>query len=182
MTIARNESIDLAYHVQPGYSVASDGGIIPDGTSGETLAAIYNYNSTTQTLSQQGSTITALAAGQSDITFNDQSSTRKIPDTTFLTQGSVTPQILVNPNQPGLMYVVTVTDPDAGTSNPPSSEVIIATLTQNINGTWSSTTSTIATPSSSSVFQLFPSASISPTGDHRRELVHQPERPEERGG
>ncbi len=165
VTIAPNESIDVAYHAQPGYSVASDGGIVPDGASGQTLAAVYTYNSTTQSLTQQGSTITAFAAGQSDITFNDQAGGRKIAGATFLTQGSVIPQVLVNPTLPGVMYVVTVQDPDAGTSNPPSSEVVIATLTQNAGGTWSTTTSTIAAPSSSSVFQLFPTASIDPVGD-----------------
>ena len=56
------------------------------------------------------------------------------------------PQVLVDPTQPGVMYVVTVQDPDAGTKNPPSSEVVIATLTQNASGTWSTTTSTIARP------------------------------------
>ena len=182
VTLAPNGSIAVAYHVQPGYTVASDGGIVPDGTSGQTLAAVYTYNSTTHSLTQQGSTITALAAGQSDITFNDQAGSRKIAGATFLTQGSVIPQVLVNPTQPGVMYVVTVKDPDAGTSNPPSSEVVIATLTQNASGTWSTTTSTIAAPSSSSVFQLFPTASIDAGRRHRGELVHQPERPEERGG
>ena len=165
MTLAPNGSIDLAYHAQPGYTVAADGGIVPDGTSGQTLAAVYTYNSTTQSLVQQGSTITALAAGQSDITFNDQAGNRKIPGATFLTQGSVIPQVLVNPTEPGVMYVVTVKDPDAGTSNPPSSEVVIATLTQNASGTWSTATSVIAPPSSSSIFQLFPTASIDPVGD-----------------
>jgi hypothetical protein len=164
VTIAPNGSIAVAYHVQPGYKVASDGGIVPDGASGQVLAAVYTYNSTTQQLTQQGSTITALAAGQSDITFNDQAGSRKISGVTFLTQGSVIPQVLVNPTIPGVMYVVSVKDPDAGTNNPPTSEVVIATLTQSANGTWSSSTSVIAAPSSSSIFQLFPAASISPTG------------------
>ncbi len=154
----------MAYHAQPGYTVVG-GGIVPDGASGQTLAAVYTYNSTTATLSQQGSTITALVAGQSDITFNDQAGNRKIPGTTFLTQGSVIPQILIDPTQPGVMYVVTVTDPDAGTSHPPTSAVIVATLTQNANGTWNTSRSTIAPPSSTSVFQLFPTATIGPTGE-----------------
>jgi hypothetical protein len=165
VTFAPNGSIALAYHSQPGYTVAGDGGIVPNGTSGQTLAAIYNYNSATPNLTQQGSTITAFGAGQSDITFNDQSGSRKISGTTFLTQGSVIPQVLVDPTQPGVMYVVSVEDPDAGTSNPPYSEVVIATLTQGINGTWSTATSVIAPPSSSSVFQLFPTASIGAVGD-----------------
>ncbi len=165
VTIAPNGSIALAYHVQPGYSVASDGGIVPNGTSGQTLAAIYTYNSSTSSLTQQGSTITAFAAGQSDITFNDQAGSRKIAGATFLTQGSVIPQVLVNPTQPGIMYVVTVQDPDAGTSNPPSSSVEIATLTESAGGTWSVATSVISPPSSSSIFQLFPTASIDAVGD-----------------
>ncbi len=164
-TFAPNGSIDVAYHAQPGYAVASDGGIVPNGTSGQTLVAIYSYNTTTQTLNQQGSTITAFAAGQSDITFNDQAGSRTIAGTKFLTQGSVIPQILANPNQPGTLYVITVQDPDAGTANPPSSEVVIATLTRGAGGTWSSTTSTIAAPSSSSTFQLFPTATIDSSGD-----------------
>ena len=165
VTIGPNGSIAVAYHAQPGYTVAGDGGIVPDGTSGETLAALYIYNSSTQQLTQKGSTITAFAAGQSDITFNDQAGSRKISGATFLTQGSVIPQVLVSPTTPGVMYVVTVTDPDAGTSNPASSEVVIATLNQNSNGAWSSSTSTIAPPSMSSIFQLFPTASIDPVGD-----------------
>ncbi len=163
VTFAPNGSIGVAYHSQPGYTVASDGGIVPDGKSGQTLVALYTFNGTT--LTQQGSTITAFAAGQSDITFNDQAGNRTIAGTKFLTQGSVIPQLLVNPTQPGLMYVVTVQDPDAGTANPPSSEVVIATLTQNSGGTWSTTTSTIAPPSSSSTFQLFPTATIDSSGD-----------------
>jgi hypothetical protein len=163
VTFAPNGSIAVAYHAQPGYTVASDGGIVPNGTSGETLAAIYALSGST--LIQEGSTITAFAAGQSDITFNDQAGSRKIAGTKFLTQGSVIPQILVDPTQPGLMYVVTVQDPAAGTANPPSSEVEIATLIQNSNGAWSSTTATIAPPPSASTFQLFPTASIDSGGD-----------------
>ena len=45
VTAGPDGTIDVAYHVQPGYSTLSDGGILPDGTSGETLVAIYNYNS-----------------------------------------------------------------------------------------------------------------------------------------
>ncbi len=165
VTIAPSGSITVAYHAQPGYTIEPDGGIVPNGTSGKTLAAVYIYNSSMQSLTQQGSTITALAAGQSDITFNDQSGSRTIAGTTFLTQGSVIPYVLVNPIEPGVMYVVTVEDPDAGTNKPPSSEVVIATLTQNANGTWSSATSVIAPPSSSSVFQLFPTATIDAVGD-----------------
>ena len=138
VTFAPNGSIAVAYHAQPGYTVASDGGIVPNGTSGQTLVAIYTLSGTA--LTPLGSTITAFAAGESDITFNDQAGSRTIAGTKFLTQGSVIPQILVDPTQPGLMYVVTVQDPNAGTANPPSSEVVIATLTQNSNGTWSTTT------------------------------------------
>ncbi len=165
VTLAPNGSIAVAYHAQPGYTVTANGGIVPNGTSGETLAAVYTYNASTQALTQRGPTITAFAAGQSDITFNDQQGSRTIAGTTFLTQGSVIPQILVNPTQPGLMYVVTVQDPAAGTSNPASSEVVMATLVQNSNGTWSSSSSTIAAPSSSGSFDLFPAASIGPTGE-----------------
>jgi hypothetical protein len=155
--------IDLAYHAQPGYTVAGDGGIVPDGHNGQTLAATYKFNGTT--LTQKGNTITVFAAGKADITFNDQAGSRRIAGTTFLTQGSVIPQILANPAVPGTLYVVTVQDPNAGTANPPSSEVVIATLTQNPNGSWSTTNSTIAPPSSSSTFQLFPTATIDPLGD-----------------
>jgi len=162
-TFAPNGSIDVAYHVQPGYTVASDGGLVPDGTSGQTLVAIYAFNGST--LVQEGSTITAFAPGQSDITFNDQAGSRTIAGTKFLTQGSVIPQILADPSLPGTLYVVTVQDPSAGTANPPSSEVVIATLTQNPDGSWSTTTSTIAPPSSTSTFQLFPTASIDSSGD-----------------
>ncbi len=165
VTFAPNGALYVAYHAQPGYAVAGDGGIVPDGKSGQTLAAVFTYNSTTHQLSQQGTTITALGAGQSDITFNDQSGSRKISGTTFLTQGSVIPQVLVDPTRPGVFYVVTVTDPDAGTANPPTSEVVIATLTQASSGTWSETTSTIAPPSMNSIFQLFPTASIDAVGD-----------------
>src|SRR5262249_44579058 len=121
------------------------------------------FNGTT--LVQQGSTITAIAAGQADITFNDQAGGRKIPGTTFLTQGSVIPQILANPLQPGTLYVVTVQDPNAGTANPPSSQVVIATLTRDSSGNWSTTTSTVAPPPTSSTFQLFPTATIDSLGD-----------------
>jgi hypothetical protein len=162
VTFGPDGSIDVAYHAQPGYTVASDGGIVPDGKSGQTLVAIYTFNGTT--LTQQGSTITAFAAGKADITFNDQAGSRKIAGTKFLTQGSVIPQILANPLQPGTLYVVTVQDPDAGTANPPTSEVVIATLTRNANGSFSTTTATIAPPSSST-FQLFPTATIDPLGD-----------------
>ena len=48
VTLAPNGSIYVAYHAQPGYTTASDGGIVPDGKSGQTLVAIYTYNSATQ--------------------------------------------------------------------------------------------------------------------------------------
>jgi len=163
VTFAPNGSIVVAHHAQPGYTVANDGGIVPDGLSGQTLVAIYAFNGTT--LIQDGSTITAFAAGQSDITFNDQAGSRTIAGTKFLTQGSAIPQILADPSLPGTLYVVTVQDPSAGTANPPSSELVIATLTQNPDGSWSAATSTIAPPSSSSTFQLFPTATIDTSGD-----------------
>jgi hypothetical protein len=162
-TFGPDGSIDVAYHAQPGYTVAVDGGIVPNGTSGQTLVAIYTFNGST--LTQLGSTITAFAAGKADITFNDQAGSRKIARTKFLTQGSVIPQILANSALSGTLYVVTVQDPNAGTANPPSSEVVIATLTKNPDGTWSTTTATIAPPASSATFQLFPTASIDPLGD-----------------
>ena len=166
VAFAPNGTLDLAYHLQPGYTVATDGGIVPNGTSGQTLVAVYAYNSTGKSLTQVGSTITAFAAGQSDITFNDQAGSRKIAGTTFLTQGSAVPQILADPSRPGTIYVITTQDPDAGTANPPSSEVVIATLTQGAGGTWSVTTAPIAPPASpSTTFQLFPTASIDASGD-----------------
>jgi hypothetical protein len=164
-SVARNGLIYAAYHAQPGYAVASDGGIVPDGMSGQTLVAVYQYNSGTHTLLQQGSTITAFSAGQSDITFNVQDGTRKIANTKFLTQGSVIPYVLADPAHPGTVYVITAEDPNAGTANPPSSEVEIATLTAGPGGTYSVTTSLVAPPASSSTFQLFPTATIDPYGD-----------------
>jgi hypothetical protein len=166
ITVGPNGLIYVAYHSQPGFSLAKDNGIVPDGLSGQTLLDIYSFNSTTSALVQQGSTLTVFAAGESDITFNDQSGTRTIAGAKFSTQGSVIPNVLVDPSQPGVVYVVTVEDPNAGTMNPPSSEVVIATLTQNAStGTWSTTTSSVAPPVSSSTFQLFPTAAIDPNGD-----------------
>jgi len=166
LTVGIDGQIYVAYHLQPGFTTAPDGGIVPNGTTGQTVMAIYSLNSTNTQLTKQGSTITVFGAGQSDITFNDQLGNRKIAGTKFSTQGSVIPDVLVDPSQPNLVYVVTVQDPNAGTANPPSSEVMIATLTQNLsNGTWSSTTAPVAAPASSAIFQLFPTATIDQNGD-----------------
>jgi hypothetical protein len=166
VTVGPDGLIYVAYHALPGFSLAPDKGIVPDGASGQTLLAIFHFNTTTSSLTQQGSTITVFSAGKSDITFNDQSGSRKIAGTRFSTQGSVIPNVLVDPSQPGVAYVVTVQDPNAGTTNPPSSEVVIATLIQNAStGAWSTTTQSVATPSSSSTFQLFPTAAIDQNGD-----------------
>ncbi len=166
ITVGPDGSIYVAYHSQPGFSLAPDKGIVPDGLSGQTLMAVYTFNSTTNALVQQGSTVTVFGAGASDITFNDQSGGRTIAGTKFSTQGSVIPDVLVDPSQPGIVYVVTVEDPSAGTMNAPSSEVVIATLTQNAStGAWSTTTSSVASPASSSTFQLFPTAAIDQNGD-----------------
>ena len=112
--------------------------------------------------------------GQSDITFNDQTGSRKIAGTKFLTQGSVIPQVLVDPSQPGTLYVVTVQDPSAGTANPAvlggGHRHAHPELRRHLEHR---TTSTIAPASSTSVFQLFPTASIDPSGDIVGELVHQ---------
>src|SRR5262249_25574184 len=128
VTFAPDGSLDVAYHVQSGYTTTANGGIVPDGTSGRTLVAIYTFHGSS--LITQGSTLIAFAAGQSDITFNDQQGSRTIAGTKFLTQGSVIPQILADPTLPGRLYVITVQDPDAGTVNPASSEGVIATLTR----------------------------------------------------
>ena len=94
-----------------------------------------SIHATASALTQQGSTITAFAGGQSDITFNDQAGSRTIAGTKFLTQGSVIPQILVDPTQPGLMYVVTVQDPNAAQPTRRHPKWSSPTLTQNSNGT-----------------------------------------------
>ena len=164
-SVARNGLIYAAYHAQPGYAVASDGGIVPDGMSGQTLVAVYQYNSGTHTLLQQGSTITAFSAGQNDITFNVQDGTRKIANTKFLTQGSVIPYVLADPAHPGTVYVITAEDPNAGTANPPSSEVEIATLDCGPRRHLLGDHVARAPPASSSTFQLFPTATIDPYGD-----------------
>ncbi len=165
VTAGPDGTIYVAYHAQPGSTTPSDGGIQPDGKSGADTRRHLHLQRGTQTLAEQGSPITAFADGQSDITFNDQSGSRTIAGTQFLTQGSVIPQVLVDPTQPGVLYVVTVQDPDAGTAKPPSSEVVLATLTQNPDGTWSTSTSPISPPTSTSTFQLFPTASIDQNGD-----------------
>jgi len=166
ITVAPNGMIYVAYHSQPGFTLAPDKGIVPDGLSGRTFLAVYSFNSTTSALIQQGSTITVFGAGQSDITFNDQSGGRTIAGAKFSTQGSVISDVLVDPSQPGVVYVVTVQDPSAGTMNPPSSKVVIATLTQNAStGAWSTTTLSVAPPASSATFQLFPTAAIDQNGD-----------------
>ena len=165
VTAAPSGAIDVAYHLQPGYTTTANGGIVPNGTTGQTLAAIYAYNSSTQVLTQQGSTLTAFGARPERHHLQQPARHRTIAGTTFLTQGSVIPYILVNPTEQNVLYVVTAEDQSAGTNNPPSSEVVIATLTQSSTGSWSVATSTVAAPSSTSTFQLFPTAAIDQQGD-----------------
>ena len=86
------------------------------------------------------------------------------------------PSVLVNPIAPGTVYIVTAEDPDAGTSNPPSLEVVMATLTRNANGSWSTATSVIAPPVVELGLPALPDRVDRRGRRHRGELVHQPER------
>ena len=48
VTVGPNGTIYVAYHSQPGFTLAPDNGIVPDGQTGQTLMAVYTYNSSTQ--------------------------------------------------------------------------------------------------------------------------------------
>jgi hypothetical protein len=156
VSVGPGGTVYVSYHSQPVYTTTADGGIVPDdslGTlSGQTIVASYTHSLTF--IGQSN----AFAQGQSDITFNVQSGTRKIAGTRFLTEGSATPQILADPTRSGYLYVVTANDPnDNG-----ATRIVFASSTNN-GATWTTQTLDTAVPASS--FQLFPTATIDQYGD-----------------
>src|SRR5262249_58386065 len=122
----------------------------------------------------------ALAAGQSDVTFNYQGIPGQIPGATFITVGSAQAWVLADPVRPGNIYVITA---DGGNFNNDPSDVVIA-RSQNFGAPNSWTRSFVDTgtfvgglgPRS---FQLFPTAAIDKLGnivvawyDNRRGLTN----------
>jgi hypothetical protein len=155
VSVAPNGDAFVAYHSQPGFTVTSDGGIVPNGT-GQTYVVGYSNS-----LATQLSKTLAFTSGQSDVPTNLQTGSRTIPGMTFLTQGSWTPYVMADPARPGYIYVVAANDPNLNVpGNVDHSNVVLATSTDN-GQTW--TTSTVESGTTSS--QLFPNATIDSNGD-----------------
>lgn len=159
VSVAPNGEVFVAYHSQPGFSVTSDGGIVPDG-SGQVFVVGYSND-----LSSQISKTLAFASGQSDVTSNVQTGNRTLSGMTFLTQGSWTPYVLADPNRPGTVYVVAANDPNAGNSGDVDHSNIVLATSSNYGNTWSTSTIESAPSSNPNSSQLFPTANIDVNGD-----------------
>jgi hypothetical protein len=167
VTAAPNGDIYVAYHSQTGFN-----GPNPDGISGQVFVARYSNN-----LGSQLSKNLAFEPGDSDVTFNVQSTvdnkgnpvlaSRRIPFTTFWTQGSVQPYVLADPVRPGNVYVITADDPNNGGSLIDFANAVIARSTDN-GKDWSASTIDAGVSLGTNVaqsFQLFPTAAIDQAGN-----------------
>jgi hypothetical protein len=155
VSVAPNGDVYVAYHSQP---LFFEGGN-PDGTTGQTFV----LRSTDGGVSFAQKTL-AFGPGQSDITFNIQTSERTIPGTQFWTQGSAQPWVLADPVRPGSVYVVTADDP-TNAAEAPNSRVVFARSSDN-GATWSlPQPGGMLAPLGGDSFQLFPTAAIDPFGD-----------------
>lgn len=157
VSVASDGTVYVAYHSQPGFTVTSDGGIVPDGNSGQTFVARYSSD-----LTNLLSKTAALGPGQSDPTFNVQTGARKIAGATFLTQGTAIPRILADPKRPDTVYLVADDDPTNGTGTPVSRVIFAVSRQDGAAGTWTSSTLDAVAGAS---FQLFPAATIDKQGD-----------------
>src|SRR5207248_6770369 len=112
------------------------GPLYSDGTQGKTYVARYSND-----LSSRLSKTLAFAAGASDITANVQTAPRKIPGTTFWTQGSWQPWVLADPNpmRAGYVYVIAADDPGNGSGVGDVANVVLARSTDN-GATWTTST------------------------------------------
>ncbi len=160
IAVGPNGDVFVSYHSQPGFTTTSQGGIIPDGTSGQVVVAVYNND-----LSTQLSKTTAFAPGAADLTFNVQDGGRTIPGTDYWTMGAVQPWVLPDPVRTADVYVVTNTDPNPTNSgNVDHADVVYATSADN-GKTWTTATLATAPAGTSNTFRLFPTAAIDPFGD-----------------
>jgi len=164
VSLGPNGEVFVAYHSQPGYTVTSDGGIVPNGTSGQTVVVGYSTNLgalLTRTL--------AFGPGQSDVTTNVQTGNRTISGINFTTQGAWIPYVLADPARPGTVYVVAENDPNPGvTGNVDHADIVLATSTD-YGRTWTNSTvesaATLPNPVISYSAQLMPTATIDANGD-----------------
>jgi hypothetical protein len=156
-------TVDVAYHSQTGFVTTADGGIVPDGISGQTLVASYAYaDNNVATVPTLIAKSAAFAPGQSDISFNDQAGSRTIAGTTFSTQGSAIPFVLADPSKPNTIYVVTADDPNNGSGTSYSRVVFAKSTHGGAPGSWTTTTLDNTAGTSS---QLYPTATIDAQGD-----------------
>ncbi len=149
VTVAPNGDVYVAYHAQPEPINPTS------GTEGRTFV----LRSTDGGVSFPQK-VMAFTAGASDVTFNVQSDTGRIPGAQFWTQGSAQPFVLADPTRPGNVYVITADDPDNVHGSGDDANVVIARST-NHGLNWS--TLTIAAGPTNS-FQLFPTAAIDTFG------------------
>jgi hypothetical protein len=153
--VAPNGDVYVAYHSQLLFSE----GVNPDGATGQTFV----LRSTDGGLSFTQKSL-AFGPGQSDITFNIQTSQRTISGTQFWTQGSAQPWVLADPARPGNVYVVTADDPTDG-AGAPYARVVFSRSTDN-GASWSfPQPDGMLAPLGGNSFQLFPTAAIDRFGD-----------------
>jgi len=146
-TVATNGDVYASYHSQAGWTPGGS----PDGVSGK----IFVSRSTNGGATYPQKRVVAYAAGQADMTFNVQSSDRKIPGTQFWLQGSVQPRILADPNIPGRIYVIANDQP-----NPTDfADVYIVTSTD-YGSTWGAPARIDS--GAAGTFHVMPSAAIDP--------------------
>jgi hypothetical protein len=158
--VAPNGDVYVAYHSQTGFSGGN-----PDGKSGQVFVArsVDGGGSFTRTATQP------FTPGQADITWNRQAyfnngkvviASRTIPRARFLTEGSETPYVLVDPLLPQRIFVIAADDPNDGLPGQ-ASDVVVAT-SNDFGATW--TRRTLAAGPGNS-FNFFPTAAIDKFGD-----------------
>lgn len=150
--VAPNGDLYVAYHSQTGFTGGPEAGGNPTGTSGK----IFVLRSTNGGVSFPQKNL-AYAQGQADITFNVQSATGTIPQTSFWTQGSAQPWVLPDPFTPGAVYVVANDDPNNVHGLGDDADVYIVRSFNN-GLTWSAQTKINSGPFG--FFEVMPTAAI----------------------
>lgn len=119
--VAPNGDVYVAYHSQISFTGGPELGGNPTGTSGK----IFVARSSNGGVSYPQKNL-AFAVGSADITFNVQSATGTIPQTSFWTQGSAQPWVLPDPVNPGAVYVIASDDPNNAHGLGDDADVVIA--------------------------------------------------------
>ncbi len=167
-TVAPDGGVYVAYHEQSGFDISGT----PNGISGQVFVCRSENGGDTYPLKT-----TAYLPGQSDMTWNLQTTTGKIPGATFLTIGSVVPWVLADPYRPGRIYVIACDDPDNDNTTADYADVFIA-ISEDHGTTWHAPKRIDSSPGTS--FQVMATASIdAKTGfivahyyDHRNGLTN----------